>query len=555
MSLTVDEVIGWDLTGLPAAAASLTVLADQLLDAGRAAVNSASSDPEWRGVTKDAALTRITAVRTSLGRTSHTVDDAATAVKTAFTQLSDMQGWLRGTVVGLRAEGYVVAGDGTVTHSDADHRARALDATEQVQTVFDRAVALDGTRAASLTGRAAQLTGTDKSTVVLPDGAALSPTDAVAALARMSEAERRTAWESFSDSERDEMLKSRPAVIGNMNGVPFQTRIVANEMTLRAALRAAETRRWIDGEDDAKRLRSMLADGRKFISLDLPNGRFAELIGEITPATTNVGVFVPGTGTAIDDVDSLRTKAQSLNKQSGAPIIVWADAVFPQMIVGDPRKVSLDRMAASNELAVADAPRLVAFGRELDAEIATTAPGAKTTVIGHSYGGSIVGSAEQLGLRADRVVYASSAGTGAFDHTPWSNPQDDVKRYSLTPPGDPIQYVQDAGRAVHGGDPDTMPGVTRIDSGYLSADEDGTRRLLQGLDSHGAYLDDPGSDAFHALSDVIAGREPAPYVHRTDDVAPGTEIPLRGVGAVGEIAEDVADGVKGIVGGLLRLAG
>lgn len=43
------------------------------------------------------------------------------------------------------------------------------------------------------------------------------------------------------------------------------------------------------------------------------------------------------------------------------------------------------------------APKLVAFGKTLDAEIDAVAPGAKTTYIGHSYGGSVVGTAEQLG--------------------------------------------------------------------------------------------------------------------------------------------------------------
>ena len=99
----------------------------------------------------------------------------------------------------------------------------------------------------------------------------------------------------------------------------------------------------------------------------------------------------------------------------------------------------------------------MAFGKTLDAEIDAVAPGAKTTYIGHSYGGSVVGTAEQLGLRADRVIYASSAGTGALD-TGWHNPNKDVERYSLTAPGDPIHYSQQLPSNPHGGDPTPPPG-------------------------------------------------------------------------------------------------
>ena len=135
-----------------------------------------------------------------------------------------------------------------------------------------------------------------------------------------------------------------------------------------------------------------------------------------------------------------------------------------------------------------------------------------TTVVGHSYGGAVVGTAEQLGLRADRVVYASASGTGVGDGE-WRNPNPAVQRYSLTPPGDPIQYWQEFGN--HGGDPDDAPGVTRLDSGDYS---DGTP--VAGTGAHSGYLDDEGSGALRNLAAVIAGDEPVPYVEQLPDIEP-----------------------------------
>lgn len=157
----------------------------------------------------------------------------------------------------------------------------------------------------------------------------------------------------------------------------------------------------------------------------------------------------------------------------------------------------------------------------LDAEIAQHSPEAKTTFIGHSYGGSALGTAEQLGLRADRVIYASSAGTGVLDG-PWHNANPNVERYSLTAPGDSIQYTQGIPGGPHGGDPDHMPGVERLDTGsYGSEDENDPPHRegepVRGGSGHGEYWNDPSSTAFENMRRVIVGQEPTPYVERESD--------------------------------------
>ena len=123
------------------------------------------------------------------------------------------------------------------------------------------------------------------------------------------------------------------------------------------------------------------------------------------------------------------------------------------------------------------------------------------TYLGHSYGGSILGTAETFGLTADRVVYveAAGAGVGVHDSSDWHNRNPDVSRFSMTAPGDPIALVQGIPLGPHGADPDLMPGVIRLATG---------RRLtgvpMAGLSSHSDVLNEP-SDAWHNLLAVITG--------------------------------------------------
>ena len=152
------------------------------------------------------------------------------------------------------------------------------------------------------------------------------------------------------------------------------------------------------------------------------------------------------------------------------------------------------------------APRLVAFSEDVDRTVdriaARTGNPIAVTYLGHSYGGSILGTAEREGLTADRTVYVEAAGAGVGVHQPsdWHNRNPAVERFSMTAPGDWIAPFQGIPLGPHGADPDEMPGVVRLDTGRRS---DGT--VMRGLDAHGAVLNDP-SDAWHRLLEVIAGR-------------------------------------------------
>lgn len=139
----------------------------------------------------------------------------------------------------------------------------------------------------------------------------------------------------------------------------------------------------------------------------------------------------------------------------------------------------------------------------------------ETAYVGHSYGGATVGAAEQYGLDADRVMHVASAGMGHDIWSPDDLPasQDDVDRYAMTAPGDPIslsQGVQEYGLG-HGADPDTFDGTTRLSTG-----NDATGEPLHGLDAHIDVLQ-KYSDAWENQYSAIVGQ----VSHANEYAAPG----------------------------------
>jgi pimeloyl-ACP methyl ester carboxylesterase len=157
--------------------------------------------------------------------------------------------------------------------------------------------------------------------------------------------------------------------------------------------------------------------------------------------------------------------------------------------------------AADPRYALDMAPRLAAFSEDVDRTVAATGRSVPVTYIGHSYGGSILGTAEELGLTADRMLYveAAGAGIGVDDPGDRHNRNPDVLRFSMTAPGDPIEAVQGIPLGPHGADPDGMAGVVRLTAGHRL---DG--RLMAGLGAHSDVVNEP-SDAWRNILAVITG--------------------------------------------------
>jgi hypothetical protein len=261
------------------------------------------------------------------------------------------------------------------------------------------------------------------------------------------------------------------------------------------------------------------------------DGQVVELLGDGERAL-HLAVFVPGTGSDLfREPGSVHRMLPFVRADPTLTIVVWQGADFPDQPFDD-GVLPLRRhvlAAGYRDAAQAAWPALV---REVDGlRLSLAGPAGDLTVLGHSYGGSVVAAAQAHGLRVDRVVHVASA--GAFvRHPPLPEVTAAAPRvFSMTAPDDPIQLAQGYGvrdasarwRAMsprlldplgpavgvgvrlvpggsaigHGLDPDMLPGVVRLDTGRF----DHSCRLVRG---HSGMFE-PGSVAWRNLLATMDG--------------------------------------------------
>ncbi|MDL9946581.1 alpha/beta hydrolase [Gordonia sp. ABSL11-1] len=589
---TIPEIRCWQGDLVSATGTQMQTAAATLDRAMETVARAMDQMAAWVGDTRHAIGSRVDEQRDHAAEIRNVLNQIADEVLDAATDLTHACTAVLNRVDAAVADGFLVTDSGEVAHPDGTHREQATTIQAHLRDGLATIAALDADYGARLDALRADLSAmtSRQPPVTLPDGRHLDPDDVVATLRTMTPEQRRNMLSAMSEHDRRRVMQADPHTIGNMDGVDFATRADANEIAIRTALAAEQRAGRADGTR-ARRLAEFLrqtddpsagrddldrTSERRFIAFDTTGaGRYIEMIGTFDGAR-NATILVPGTHSSMNSRSSTTDAAPVLSRSTGGPVFVYLDGDLPQRLGYEGLEAALPALArgdvpsaavgatvglaagvvgsaADPSFARAMAPRLVEFGKQLDAEIAHHAPGATTTVIGHSYGGSVVGSAEQLGLRADRVVYASSAGTGVFDG-PWRNANPDVERFSMTAPGDPIGVVQLLGPLnPHGSDPDTAAGVTRLDSGRYS---DGT--LIEGTHGHGDYWKDPGSTAFRNMVDVVRGDSPTPYVERRPDgplglgLAPDRGLPDREpLAALAEGARDLLALGLGPLGDLL----
>ena len=244
--------------------------------------------------------------------------------------------------------------------------------------------------------------------------------------------------------------------------------------------------------------RSVLSADRQVLAFDeRGDGVFVELFGAVDPHTRNAAVLVPGTGIDLGSYDRWAEVARDF--QAGADdlaVVAWMGDDFPDTLTA----------AAGGSSAEDAAPRLRDFVAGLDIPSTT-----RSTVLGYSYGGAVVGTAEREGLVADQVLHVESAGAGTGVTGLNDYPGGVGKHYTMTAPGDPIRLVRgiDIGGLGHGGDPDQMPGFLRLPTGcYRPDDPNHPGEPIQGLSAHWDVFS-RGSTAWESMRSVMIGR-PAP---------------------------------------------
>lgn len=443
-----------------------------------ARADAAASVPgaTWTGVSAEAARARMQSLRTDADGIATALVLAAAAARDGADQLGAAQDELRALVGAARAEGYQVHETGDV------HPGAPPSPLLRMLSGGDAGVARDLQRM-----RAADLTR-----------------QVHAALDRMGSADAdaaRDVDEAFSVPTAPPVTSPAGAVSAADGG--WEVRIAANRLRVAQEILEVPT-----GTPRADLYRSLLAEiddptgggariDRQLLEFDPAREVLVELNGDLRTAD-HVAVLVPGMNTTLDGSAATTGTARSFVAASRGDVaaITYLGGPFPK---SDFLPLAVLE-AADPRYALAMAPRLAAFSRELDRTVDATGRGVDVTYIGHSYGGAILGTAEVVGLTADRALYVAAAGAGVGVDQPsdWHNGNPLVARYSMTAPGDPIQLVQHLG--VHGADPDEMPGVQRLDAGRY---DDG--RPVQGIAAHSDVLAVPGSDAWRTVLAVIVG--------------------------------------------------
>ncbi|WP_199036890.1 alpha/beta hydrolase [Glycomyces salinus] len=315
-----------------------------------------------------------------------------------------------------------------------------------------------------------------------------------------------------------------PAVLGSLPGAPFEAREAANQILLTAASYDttqpdSPERPWNAEVERPPReeVTELIGSGRQFVYIDPYNnagdGSWIEVVGDLETAET-VSVLVPG-GSAVltsDNFDIYYQRAQSFVDAADGElaVVVWAGASWPSGWIEE---------SWASWAAVAS-ESLASFTFDLRSQIGPDVP---VTLVGHSYGGAVIGLAETQDLAVDRVLHIASAGMGNDVYDPEDLDEPCRPRYSITAPGDPISYIQGMPYVPllgHGADPDDFPGVKNLYPGYLpdapdAVDDTGTLLIdrgisgkeVEGVHSHSEIFY-PESDAWNNILAVLLGQEP-----------------------------------------------
>jgi hypothetical protein len=465
------------------------------------------ADP-WTGEAADAARQRAATITADAGAAARSLVTAAVAARDGADQIATARADVLARVAGARDEGFTVADDGSVSVPTGPTpllialaggdpgvardmlTMRAAELSAQINDALDRLGAADADAA------------DDIAEAFVASPAADDAPTVPAAWPTMSQDRIAEQITAMTPEERQQLIAEFPRQVGNTDGVPWDMRVAANRVNIAQAI--------LDSDDPGRDefYQSLLGEiddpagsgqrvDRQILAFDPARASLVELNGRLSTATS-VAVLVPGMNTTIEgSAANTQTARRFVSATRGqVATITYLGGPFPR---GNPVTGLVD--AANPRYARDMAPRLVAFSEDVDRTVDATSRHVPVTYIGHSYGGSILGTAESMGMTADRTLYvaAAGAGVGVDDPGDWHNRNPDVLRFSMTAPGDFIQAVQGIPGGPHGADPDEMPGVIPLATGYY---DDG--RLMAGPQAHSDVLNWP-SDSWRNILAVITG--------------------------------------------------
>lgn len=455
--------------------------------------------------------------RLAIGRVE--AETIAVVLDTVHQRMDAARSTLRTVVKEAEDSGYVVAGDGTVSAPRSTNRYEAQDTGTVVAGYRERIdAALTAAWRASEDGRnalamlhgdvmgqyrphAVHEAGTDAQSAmdVLGIGTPHPPKDPASAAKW---------WHNLSPDQQRDYTLFYPDLIGATDGLPATVRNDANRIRLDQQLDNPD---FATGHD-AGVATTAPVDPRygRLMSLKLaldsyataPPGKELYLLnfdasgdGKAVVAMGNpdtaahVGVYVPGTGKTITStagelkrIDLLQQAAGLAHPSGPVSTVYWLGYNAPEM------PSAADYGIATTTRADNGAP---AFRRFIQGTRAAQGPDHHhITVIGHSYGSTLVGSAAKGGhLGADDIVVVGSPGMEITYATDLGMPPDHV--YAGASPHDWI--VKWTSDLTLGPDP-TTPGF-------------GANEIKVAPGGHSSYFDQ-GTDGLLNMGRIIAGKTP-----------------------------------------------
>ncbi|MBW8802373.1 MAG: hypothetical protein JF587_00695 [Catenulisporales bacterium] len=332
-------------------------------------------------------------------------------------------------------------------------------------------------------------------------------------------------WTSLTDDQRRQLLATDSTEIGALDGVPAAERDIANRAALsdlrqrtqqqltdvkntpvspfdgdsieylmrQKQIDALQTK--LDGIDELQKVLRP-TDGttppKYLLELDTKGVGHAIVASNNPDTADNVVTVVPGVGTDLSanhvheytaTADSVVASAHAADASQTTSAVAWMDYDAPATVPG----------ALFSSPAIAGGPVLDHFQQGL---YATHDPGdpIHTTVIGHSYGTTLVGEATQApgGLRADDVVLAASPGTDVDNAAAMHTPGGAGHVWATRDKHDPIVWAE--------GFHDTDPVSPTFGAHVFDAGEGPTGFLA----AHSYYLD-PSSPAMANFGRIATG--------------------------------------------------
>lgn len=552
---TLSQVRSWATTHLTEAATRWTTTATLWEDAftEMAAQMNHPGGASWVGVAAEAAQRRAYTDRLKVVGLADQLHDAARAARAGATQIDEARRLVLRTVAAAENAGFTVGEDFSVTDPNLYEAGTAAARQAQAEAFATDLPAGVGGLVATDSGVAGQLTSATAGlgSVAFPESGGPSAPDAPTAdVPPQDPAACKRWWDSLTPEQKEPAYDADHA-IGNHGGIPFPVRDLYNQRHLPELMAAAEAeverlsaqhpswadghppafrgdfaeyRRWKGEWDNAVRSRDGFVAVDKVLKSPAPEGtrRYLSFIDDKGHGAVSIGnpdtakrtaTFVPGTGQDLAafegsdgkslDMFQAALKADRSLKIGDVAVTTW---------MGYDRPMDL--------LQAASPSRAVNGGAALDSYVdgmhaSHVGPAAIDTVIGHSYGSTLVGGAATSGhhLAADNVIAVGSPGMlTTYAQELALDPGAHV--YAVTARNDVIQLATDM---TLGGDPAAFTyGATRlnVDPGPALPHSGG---LLPSVAAHSSYWSDE-NPALRNMGAIIAGMPPPEILDATGHV-------------------------------------